>query len=327
MIFWLLIFAVSLVLLVKGADWFLWSAEKIGLAIGLSPFVVGVLIVGFGTSLPELVSSIAATLRGVTEIVTANAVGSNIANILLVVGAAAIVGRRLTVTKDLIDLDLPLLALSTTLLLGVAWDKQIVWQEALLLLGAYTVYLLYTLLEREELPEDGERIVLEEDEATGKKKKRKRKKDKKASLKDVGMLTVGIGSVWLGAQYLVTSVITISELFGIGVGAITITAVALGTSLPELSVSLRAALKGKSEVAFGNIFGSNTFNALMVVGIPGLFETLSLDKETYAVGLPVMAVATLLFVISGISKRMYVWEGSFYVILYVLFTAKLFTLF
>ncbi|MEX1112836.1 MAG: sodium:calcium antiporter, partial [Patescibacteria group bacterium] len=106
---WSLIFLVSLAVMLRGADWLLVSGERIGRAKGLSPFVIGVLIVGIGTSLPELISSLAAVLQGATEIVPANAIGSNITNILLVVGLSAVVARKLEVTKNLVDLELPLL--------------------------------------------------------------------------------------------------------------------------------------------------------------------------------------------------------------------------
>ncbi len=152
--FWIIIFIVSLIVLVKGADWLLQSAEKIGLALGISPFIIGVTIVGLGTSFPELVSAMMAVFRGVTEIVPASAVGSNIANILLVIGISAVVGKRLLIHKSLIDLDLPLLAISTVLFLGIAWDKQITFIEALLLLLAYSIYLLYSFLYREEETEE-----------------------------------------------------------------------------------------------------------------------------------------------------------------------------
>ena len=110
---------VSLFILVKSADWLIASSEKIGLAVGLSPFIVGVTIVALGTSFPEVVASLAGVFQGVSQIVVANAIGSNIANILLVVGISAIVGKKLVVTKSLIDLDLPLLAIGTVLFLGV----------------------------------------------------------------------------------------------------------------------------------------------------------------------------------------------------------------
>ena len=139
LLIWVIIFIVSLVAVVKGADWLLASAEKIGLAAGLSPFIIGVTIVAIGTSLPELVSAIVAVLKGATEIVTANAVGSNIANILLIVGLSAVVAKRLVVTKSLIDLDLPLLAISTVLFIGMAWDQQISLAEAVLLIITYII--------------------------------------------------------------------------------------------------------------------------------------------------------------------------------------------
>ncbi|GBE16317.1 putative calcium/sodium:proton antiporter [bacterium BMS3Abin15] len=109
-LFWIIVFVVSMIVMVKGADWLLSSSEKIGLVIGLSPFIAGVLIVGIGTSFPELIVSLVAAFKDVTEIITANAVGSNISNILLIIGTAAVVGKRLVVTKSLIDLDLPMLA-------------------------------------------------------------------------------------------------------------------------------------------------------------------------------------------------------------------------
>src|SRR3990167_6943234 len=148
-IFWIIVFIVSLGVLVKGADWLIASAEKIGLAFGLSPFIVGVTIVGVGTSFPELISSFVAVFKDVPDVVAANAIGSNIANILLIVGVSAVIGRLLIVTKSLIDLDLPLLAISTVLLLGVVLDKQITFGESLLMLATFGVYLLYTVLHKD----------------------------------------------------------------------------------------------------------------------------------------------------------------------------------
>ena len=150
-IIWIIVFIVSLAVLVKSAGWLLSGAERIGLAIGLSPFIVGVTIVGLGTSLPELISSFIAVFEGVPEIVVANAVGSNIANILLVVGLSTVIGRRLVVTKNLIDLDLPLLAIGTTLMIGVAWDREVTFLESVILLITYGVYFAYTILHRDDV--------------------------------------------------------------------------------------------------------------------------------------------------------------------------------
>ena len=284
------------------------SAEKIGLRIGLSPFIVGVTIVAFGTSLPELISGFVAVANGVSEIVVANAVGSNIANILLVVGISAIVGKRLSVSKDLIDLDLPLIALSTAIFLLVAYDGSVTFFESMFLVITYVIYLGFSL-------------IYKDDEAD------KKVKRPKITPNDILMLVIGIIGLSVGARFMVDSIEALSLMLNIGAGIIAISAVAIGTSLPELIVSVKAALRKQSEVALGNIFGSNIFNVLAVVGLPGLFGTLTIDPQTIAIGLPVLLMATILFIISGISRRIHVQEGALFLMLYVIFITKLFGLF
>ena len=335
---WVIIFVVSIAVLVKGADWFLVSAERIGLSIGISPFVVGVVIVGIGTSFPELVSSFVAVIRGVSEIVPANAVGSNIANILLIVGLSAIVsGRYIVVSKDLIDLDLPLLAASTAFVLGVFLDKQVTFGEAVLLIFLYFIYILYTTLQRRGESEETfigilpsrpiRRGHLTTMAQAGKDLGKKMVSGARGAHKDVIMLIVGLVLLVGGAKYLIDSVIALSMILNIGAGVISLVAISFGTSLPELIVSIRAVLQKKYEMALGTVFGSNVFNVLVVVGLPALFYPLTVDDKTYSIGLPMLAVATFLFIISGISKRIHIWEGFFYVALYVLFVAKTFALF
>ncbi len=330
LIFWIIVFFVSLIILVKGADWLIISAEKIGLAIGLSPFIVGVTIVGIGTSFPELVSSLVAAFKGVTDVVAANAIGSNIANILLIVGIAAVIGRRLIITKSLIDLDLPLLAISTVLFLGVIWDKQVTFGESLLMLITYGVYLLYTILHK-DVDEAQETIDVLSSPQERRGHITAHKKDKvtrpKLIVKDFIILVVGIIGLVFGAKYLIDALVNLSTILNIGTGVIAITAVAVGTSLPEFLVSAKAAWQKKPEIALGNIFGSNVFNILVVVGLPGLCRVLDVDSQTFAIGVPTMALATFLFIISGISRRIHMWEGAFYLSIYILFIAKLFSWF
>jgi len=320
------IFVVSLIALVKGADWLLDSAEKIGVHFGLPPFIVGVLITGIGTSLPEFASSIAAIADGAKDIVIANVVGSNIANILLVIGISAVAGRRLIISKNLIDLELPLLAISTVLFLGVASDQFVSHGEGLLLVVAYIIYLTYTLLSRGPT----ESFIINK----GKEIEAKLEKYQRRMLyifikpffvfKDYIFLILGVILLTTGAEYMVKSVIGFSEYFHIAVGVVSITAIAIGTSLPELLVSLRAVRKKKYDVSVGNILGSNAFNTLMIAGIPGAAATLPIDEKTFMVGIPVMAAATLIFVISGISQRIHHWEGMLYIVLYIFFLTKLF---
>ena len=329
LLLWIGVFVVSLVVLVKGADWLLASAERIGLACGLSSFIVGVVIVGLGTSFPEVVSSLSAIMKGAPEIVPANVVGSNIANILLIVGISAVVGGRLAVTKSLIDLDLPLLAVASVLFVGVAWDREVVLGESILLLATFGIYVAYTIMHKDDLGEEEEPL-----EKTPTRTQRRghltdmQKTDPverpKIGAKDIVFLLIGLAGLMLGANYLIEAVLRLSEIIGIGAGVISLAAVALGTSLPELMVSIKAAWQKKPEVALGNIFGSNVFNVLLVMGIPGLFETLRFDEQTFTLGMPVMIVATILFIISGISRRIHVYEGAMYIVVYIFFIGRLF---
>jgi len=311
--FWVIIFVVSLVSLIKGADWLLESAEKIGFRLGFSSFVVGVLIVGFGTSLPELVSSIAAVVKGAPEIVVSNAVGSNIANILMIIGLSALATHKLTVSKNLIDSELPMLSISTAIFLIVVCDRAVTFGESFFLIAAYFVYLFYTISGGEG-DESRKAFSLSPHD--------------KVLVVDMIKLVIGLILLIFGAKYLVDSVVSIATMTKIATGTIAITAVALGTSLPELVVSLKAARGGKTEVAIGNIFGSNAFNALIVVGLPGIMHlsALPIGEKTFTLGIPVMALSTLIFVISGISKTIYKWEGMLFLIFYVIFILKLFEL-
>lgn len=331
LIFWIIIFILSLALLVKSADWFVESAEKIGLAFKMSPFVIGVTIVAIGTSFPEAAVSIFAVLKGATEMVTAIALGSGVANILLVIGLSAIVARTLIVKRSLIDLDAPLLATITVLFIFIMWDRQIVFGEGVLLLLAFLVYLLYAVFQKrdeQETPEAVEvlpsRVERREKEA---KIKLERVKPAKLNFKVFFFLILGMAGLVVGAHYNIESVLKLSDFFKISTSLIAITAVAVGTSLPDLVVSVVAAAKKKYEIALGNIFGSNVFLMLIVVGIPALIKPLVVDDLTFTVGLPFLIIATLLFIISGISRRIHIWEGMMYLLVYILFIVKLCGLF
>ena len=334
--FWSFIFIVSMAFLVKGADWFVESAERIGLALKVSPFIIGVTIVALGTSFPELVSSLFAVFKDATEIIVANVIGSNIANILLIVGLAAIATKSfLAVKRSLIDIDLPLLASVTVLFAFILWDGIINRLEGILLLTAFLVYLLYTIFQkRERNSEDGpqvpEELPTEEifEVLPSRVDRRKAKKTvEKLNSKVFFFFILGVVCLTVGANFLIDSVIKLSEILQIGVSVIAIFAVALGTSLPELVVSVRAAVQKKYEIALGNIFGSNVFNALLVIGIPSLIKPLSVDAVTFGIGFPFMVIATVLLIISGITRRISVWEGSMFLVIYVLFIAKLFNWF
>ncbi len=306
---WVAIFILSLIVLIRASGFFTNSAEKIGIHFGVPPFIVGVTIVSIGTSLPELVSSVFSVQRGASEIVIGNVVGSNITNIFLVLGVVAIVGERLKISYDLIHVDLPLLVGSAFLLTITVWDRVFSLPEALLSIAGYILYAHYTVhLEREQ------------EHPTLKKDQGKKRLDHKLLV----VLVVSVFFVYVGAKYTVESIIKLSEFLDVGKEVIAASAVALGTSLPELMVSATAAKQGKPELAIGNVLGSNIFNAFTVMGVSAMFGSLVIPTSITGFALPLMLGATLLYVFITQDRQITKWEGGLLVIFYIFYIGKLF---
>jgi cation:H+ antiporter len=309
---WIVVFIVALFVLIKSSDYFTSSAEKIGIAFGIPSFVIGVTIVALGTSLPELISSIFAVINNSSEIVIGNVVGSNIANIFLVLGVTAIVAKKMHVERGLINIDLPILFGSAGYLWIAAWDGIFSLGEGILGIFMLIIYLISTVKEQK---------------ADIKTEKEVKKKRKKLEIKTIIILFVSAFFIFLGAKYTIASVIRLSEIWNIGKDVIAISAVALGTSLPELFVSITAARKGNSEMAIGNVLGSNIFNTLAVMGIPAMMGDLVIPQSIIQFSLPVMLIATLAYLFTTQDQEVTQWEGWMLVIMYILFIAKLFNLF
>ncbi len=234
LLIWTAIFVASLLVLVRASDYFIDSAEEVGLYLGFPAFIVGVTIVAIGTSLPELVSSIFAVLKNSSEIVVGNVVGSNITNILLVLGIAAVISKKIKVTYEITHVDLPLLECSAFLLAIMIWDGVFTLSEASLCIFGIILYLLYTV----NVQKKHKDIEIEK-ELKGEVKKGK------LSWKTLIILVVSAFFIYLGAEYTVESVVKLSRILNIGKEIIAISAVALGTSLPELMVTVSAARKRK----------------------------------------------------------------------------------
>ena len=316
LILYIAIFVISLAVLIKSSDYFTDAAEKFGLLIGLSPFIIGVTIVSIGTSLPELISSLFAVWANSSEIVIGNVVGSNIANIFLVIGAASVISYKqsINITYNLIRVDLPLFVGSALLLALEVWDRKFTKGEAWLLLLAYLMYTFYTL--------NG----TEEQEATENDSEEPIKRNSKTVI--IQLLIIIISAIFLdlGAKYTIDSVIKISEVLEYGKEIIAMTAVALGTSLPELIVTVNASLKGKAELAVGNVLGSNVFNTFVVMGVPGLIGTLTIPKTVIMGGLPTMIAGTILLFFVAQDQQLTVWEGWLFFIFYGWFIGQTFGL-
>lgn len=313
---WFAALAAALLVLVKSADLFTDGAEAIGLALGLAPYVVGITIVAVGTSLPELVSSVIAVVRHNPEIVLGNVVGSNIANILLVLGIAAILGRRIKATWEILHVDLPLLVSSAFLLAVVAWDGAVTLPEALACLAGSAIYVSYALTMSVRRADQHGDVKADSEQDVG------------AARGQIApsvwvKLALGAAGVYLGAEYTVRAVIELAAIFEVATDFIAISAVALGTSLPELAVSITAARKGNLEVAIGNVLGSSVFNSFAVVGVAGLFGTLVVAPTVLTLGLPIMVIATLLYFFMLQDREITAWEGWMLVLFYAVFLVQL----
>ncbi len=322
----LLIFGVSLAVLVKASDFFTDSAEKLGIAMGLPPFIVGVTIVSMGTSLPELLSSLVGIAQGAPEVVVSNVMGSNIANICLVIGVAAIMSKKsLRVMYNLVSVDLPLFTGSAFLFTLMAWDQVFTRGEALLLVIGYIMYLFYILKSSEEsaptpipsMANDAD--ASESDLPTG-------TASSAGALREVLILVLSGIFIFLGAKYTIDTLIEISDLLNIGREVIAVSAVALGTSLPELIVTINAALKGKAEIAIGNVVGSNIFNIFVVMGIPGLITNLPVPESVLSQGIPTLISASLMMFFVAQDNKVTIWEGWLFLMFYIWFIGTTFNL-
>lgn len=327
--FLLLIFVIGLTVLVMASDFFTNAAEKLGLAMGLPPFIVGVTIVSMGTSLPELLSSLFGIFQGASEVVASNVIGSNIANICLVVGVAAIISTQLLrVMYNLISVDLPLFVGSAFLfvLMGNS-DQQFTRGEALILLIGYIVYLFYILKSSENSSQRTNHVPPNASDPNPSNPNSSRTPDGTAHfLRHLWILILSGIFIFLGANYTIDSLIQISDRLNIGKDIIAISAVALGTSLPELMVTINAALKNKAELAVGNVIGSNIFNIFVVIGIPGLFTPLPVSDTILTHSMPTLLAASLLMFFIVQDNKITTWEGWLFILLYAWFIGSVFGL-
>jgi cation:H+ antiporter len=307
----LAVFAGSLGVLLAAARFFTVSAERIGLALGMSPFAVGVLIVAAGTSLPEMVSSIVAVTRGTSEIVVGNILGANLSNLLLVMGVVAISARRqIRLGEQYILIDLHFLLGSAFLLALSLRDGALSRVESAVLLAGYGAYVLY--LFREGRSEQDLLVGVDADA-------RGRRRFPSGQLVVVGLTGV---LIYLGARFTITALESIALRLGIAPAIIAVTVLSIGTTLPELVVSATAARAGRADVAVGNILGSCVFNSLAVTGVASAVGPVAATADLLSLPLPVFGAAALLFYLLTLDKRVSRWEGILFVLLYGLFVME-----
>ena len=304
----ILLFIAGIVVLVAGGELLVRGAARLAAATGISPLVVGLTVVAFGTSSPELAVSVQASLAGEVDIAVGNVVGSNIFNVLLILGfSAAIV--PLVVSAQLVRLDVPIMIGISGLLLLLSLDGLLSRAECILLAAGLVAYIGLQIVLSRRSPYETE----DEPVDTGR------------PLINILLILAGLGMLVLGSRWLVQAAVQIAEAFGVTPLVIGLTIVAAGTSMPELATSVVAGVRGQRDIAVGNIIGSNIFNILAVLGISGALSPrgIPVSNAALTLDLPVMVAVAVLCVPIFRKHAITRWEGLLFVAYYVIYAGYL----
>jgi cation:H+ antiporter len=290
----LFLLSVGFVMLVKGADWFVSGASSLAQRFGISQLVIGMTIVAIGTSAPEAAVSIAAALKGSADITIGNIVGSNILNVLIILGISAVI-TPLAVSKSTLRYEVPFMIMVTLLLLAQGRDGEIQFMDGFVLL---VFFLLYCIAKKGSEP--GEVPV--------------KSQGMKSSIFAV---TAGLVLILLGSNLSVDAASAIARMLGMSERFIGLTIVALGTSLPELFTSVSAARKGNADIAIGNIVGSNIFNILFVVGLSAWIIPVPFSSGFLADTLTAASAGILLLICSAGGQKLGRGSGILMLLFYL----------
>lgn len=295
----LFLLSVGFVMLVKGADWFVSGASSLAQRFGISQLVIGMTIVAIGTSAPEAAVSIAAALKGSADITIGNIVGSNILNVLIILGISAVI-TPLAVSKSTLRYEVPFMIMVTLLLLAQGRDGEIQFMDVFVLLVFFLLYLFYLYCIAKKGSEPGEVPV--------------KSQGMKSSIFAV---TAGLVLILLGSNLSVDAASAIARMLGMSERFIGLTIVALGTSLPELFTSVSAARKGNADIAIGNIVGSNIFNILFVVGLSAWIIPVPFSSGFLADTLTAAAAGILLLICSAGGQKLGRGSGILMLLFYL----------
>ncbi len=309
MLIYILFLIIGFVLLIKGADVFVDGSSSIAQNLKIPKMVIALTIVAFGTSAPELAVSIKATLSGNSDIVLGNVLGSNIINILLILGVSSLFSS-MCVKDNTVKKEIPLTILFSILLSTLAFDNifvsnlknEITRNDGIVILLFFTIFIYYLF------------------SVTKKGNKKDIENPKYGILKSIIYVIVGLVSIVFGSNMVVDNASLIAKTLNVSEKMISLTIVALGTSLPELVTSVQAARKGENDIAIGNIIGSNIFNIGIVVGIPALFiGNISASSFNYIDMLMMILSAILLFILTFKKRKIDKGEGMIMLIIFIVY--------
>ena len=282
------IFVIAMGVLIWGADVIIDQSERIALKFKIPEFIIGATLIALGTSLPEMAASIAASYNGKPDIAIANVIGSNILNITLVLATVFLISKKINPTRDFFAKDSTWALVPVLIFILMIFDGMISRFDAALLLLLMGAYLLFLLQDAKNIPE------LEIDEEI--------EVSSFSWIRVIPFLTLGFVLVIVGAHFTVESASEIARTFGISEWVIGIIMISLGTSLPELVVSVSAAAKGKVDMAIGNIIGSNMANTTIVLGSAAMVHPMPINTSAYIFDIATMIIATLILVFLTANK-------------------------
>lgn len=309
----ILVFTAGLLLLSFGAKWLVDGASAITLGFGIRPVIVGMSVVAFGTSMPEFVFNIAATVNNSSDLGLGNIVGSNIANIALVLGVSSLI-KPLDIDQRVVNKELPITIAVTLLFLFMALDGEISSIDGGILVFLFGLFFIYLIKNGQEYTED---IDIDIDLTDSSKVEL----TPKNLTKDIVLIVIGLVGLVGGAQLMVDSSVSIAKVFNISELVIGVTIVAIGTSLPELAASVVSSFKSEGDISLGNVLGSNIFNILMVIGFLSLFSPVLAQGEfTISLHFTFMVALTLLiWPILKLSRKITRIHGVFLIAVYLVY--------
>ncbi len=312
-----MMFLLGLVALVFGAELLVRGASKLATTFGVSPLVVGLTVVAFGTSAPEVAVSVNAALSGNTDLAVGNVVGSNIFNVLFILGLSALI-TPLVVHAQIIRQEIPILVGACLLLFILSLDGKISFTESLLLLGTLVAYTVFLIIQ-------SRKETREVQEEYAKENKSKNKWDAPIYVQII-LILVGLYLLVQGSEWLVDSAVIFARMMGVSDIIIGLTIVAAGTSMPEVATSIMAAVKGERDIAVGNVIGSNTFNILGCLGVTGLVAPMGLIVPASVLNFDLWVMLAVCFAcipvfISG--REIARWEGGIFIGYYIAYVTYL----
>ncbi|MCW8333142.1 calcium/sodium antiporter [Vibrio paucivorans] len=283
---------VGLVFLVWSADKLVFGAAALARNVGISPLVIGMTILAMGSSAPEMMVSATAALEGKTDTAVGNVLGSNIANIALILGITALI-KPLSISSAVLRRELPLMIVVTLVAGAILWDSHLGFYEGVLLFVLFAAF-IFAMLHISRKEKQNSDVLLEEQESEI--------PDGVSNGKAAMWVVIGLIILPIAAGTLVDNAVVIAKYFGMSDLVIGLTIIAVGTSLPELAASLAGVLKGEDDMAVGNIIGSNVFNILAVMGLPGILNPSMLSEYAMGRDFWVMLGVSLLLVAMALGK-------------------------